>query len=57
MASEGRVTATDGSEIDLKVDTICLHGDTPGSLDLARALRTGLERAGVSVQRFAGLSR
>jgi 5-oxoprolinase (ATP-hydrolysing) subunit A len=57
MAAEGRVTATDGSAIDLEIDTICLHGDTPGSLELARALRIGLEQAGVSVRRFSGPSR
>jgi UPF0271 protein len=57
MVSEGRLTTTDGSEIGLEIDTICDHGDTPGSLELARALRAGLERAGISVQRFAGPSR
>ena len=57
MAVEGRVIATDGSELDLKIDTICLHGDTPGSRELARALRTGLEQVGVSVRRFSGPSR
>jgi UPF0271 protein len=57
MAAEGRVTATDGSEINLQIDTICLHGDTPGSPELARTLRTGLEQAGVSVRRFSGPSR
>jgi UPF0271 protein len=54
MAAEGRVTATDGSEVDLEIDTICVHGDTPGSVELARALRTGLEQAGVSVRPFSG---
>jgi UPF0271 protein len=54
MAAEGTVTATDGSEIRLHFDTICLHGDTPGSVELGRALRAGLERAGVVVRRFSG---
>jgi UPF0271 protein len=53
MAVEGRITATDGSELDLRIDTICVHGDTPGSVELARALRMALERAGVSVRRFS----
>jgi UPF0271 protein len=57
MAAEGRVVATDGSEINLEIDTLCLHGDTPGSVQLARALRTGLEQAGVAVRRFSGPSR
>jgi UPF0271 protein len=49
MAIEGRVMATDGSDITLRVDTLCLHGDTPGAQDLARAVRAGLERAGVAI--------
>jgi UPF0271 protein len=50
MARESRVTARNGSEITLKVDTICVHGDTPGAAGLARALREGLQRAGIDVR-------
>lgn len=50
MARESRVTARNGSEITLKVDTICVHGDTPGAAGLARALREGLQRAGIEVR-------
>jgi UPF0271 protein len=49
MATEGRVTAVDGSEIPMRVQTICTHGDTPGAQELTRAIRAGLERAGVTV--------
>ena len=49
MVTASRVTARDGSEIAIHVDTICLHGDTPGAADLARALRQGLEAASVQV--------
>jgi UPF0271 protein len=49
MVTESRVIARDGSSILLHVDTICVHGDTPGAADLARALRQGLEAAGVRV--------
>ena len=49
MVTESRVIARDGSSIPLHVDTICVHGDTPGAADLARALREGLEAAGVRV--------
>lgn len=54
MVLEGAVVATDGSEISLRIDTVCIHGDTPGSGELARAVRLGLERAGISVARFRG---
>ncbi len=49
MVTESRVIARDGSSIPLHVDTICVHGDTPGAADLARALRQGLEAADVRV--------
>jgi 5-oxoprolinase (ATP-hydrolysing) subunit A len=49
MAREARVVARNGAEILLKVDTICVHGDTPGAADLARSLRAGLEEAKIRV--------
>jgi len=54
MVRERRVVATDGSEISLEADTICLHGDTPGAAELARAVRAGLESAGVKVKSLSG---
>jgi UPF0271 protein len=54
MAVEGKVLATDGSELPMRVDTICTHGDTPGAQELTRALRAGLERAGVAIVPVAG---
>jgi UPF0271 protein len=53
MATDGVVTASDGSRLDMRVDTICTHGDTPGAQSLTRALRAGLERAGVTVAAVA----
>jgi UPF0271 protein len=49
MVRESRVTARNGADVQLKVDTICVHGDTPGAPTLARALRQGLESAGIRV--------
>ena len=49
MALEGRVTATDGSELPMQVATICTHGDTRGAHTLTRALREGFRRAGIDV--------
>jgi UPF0271 protein len=54
MVTESRVIARDGSAIPLHVDTICIHGDTPGAAGLARALRHGLEAAGVQVAPAGG---
>jgi UPF0271 protein len=49
MVCDKQVIAVDGSTISLKADTICLHGDTPGAADHAKAVRRGLEAAGISV--------
>lgn len=49
MVLEGRVTATDGTDITVHVDTLCTHGDTPGAARLTRELRAGLERYGVLI--------
>ena len=49
MVRESRVTARNGEDIDLRVETICVHGDTRGAADLARALRAGLDAAGLTV--------
>lgn len=57
MAIEGKVRTNDGAEIEMPVETICTHGDTPGAQALTRALRAGLERAGVAVAPLAGSSR
>lgn len=57
MAAGGGVTAADGSEIALRVDTICTHGDTPGAHELTRLLRAGLEREGIAVAPVAGARR
>jgi UPF0271 protein len=54
MAGKGRVRARNGAEIALEVDTICVHGDTPGAAGLAQAVRAGLERAGITVAAVGG---
>ncbi len=41
-----------GGELVLEVDSLCVHSDTPGALELAVALRQALEDAGVAVARF-----
>jgi UPF0271 protein len=49
MVRDGVVTATNGSVINLRADTLCLHGDTPGAATLARVVREGLDQAGIRV--------
>lgn len=49
MIREGRVRATDGSEVEIKADTVCLHGDGPHAVEFARRLREALVAAGVEL--------
>ena len=49
MVKSRQVVATDGTTVTLQADTLCLHGDTPGSGDLARQIRAALEGARVAV--------
>ncbi|HEX7172123.1 MAG TPA: 5-oxoprolinase subunit PxpA [Candidatus Limnocylindria bacterium] len=45
----GGVTAVDGSSVELRAESICCHGDTPGAVEIAAAVRRGLEDAGVAI--------
>lgn len=47
--ASGSVRAVDGSDIAVRVDTICLHSDTPEAALFARTAREALERAGYAV--------
>ncbi len=50
MARHGTVATAAGSVIPLQIDTVCVHGDTPGSARLAAAIRRALEAEGVVVE-------
>lgn len=50
MAIEGKVKSITGREIAKKGDSLLLHGDTPGSLELARRIRSALVEAGVEIR-------
>jgi UPF0271 protein len=50
LATTGRIVAADGTSITVHADSICLHGDTPGAVAHARAVRTALHQAGVPVR-------
>jgi 5-oxoprolinase (ATP-hydrolysing) subunit A len=43
MIKEGKVTAADGTDVPIKADTICVHGDEPSALDFVKQLRLALE--------------
>lgn len=54
LVREGSLPAIDGSLVRVEADSICVHGDSPGAVAMARALRGALEEAGVAIQPFAG---
>ena len=52
LVIEGFVTARDGTQVPVSAASLCLHGDTPGALRLARRVRDGLAQAGVELVPF-----
>jgi 5-oxoprolinase (ATP-hydrolysing) subunit A len=53
MATSHTVESVDGREVPAPFRSVCVHGDTPGAVTIARAVREALERAGVHVASFA----
>ncbi len=53
LVHEGTVLAIDGTPIRVRVDSLCVHGDTPGAVDMAVAVREALTAAGVTLEAFA----
>ena len=54
LVQSGEVEAIDGSVTRVEADSICVHGDSPGAIQMAREVRQLLEQSGVSLQAFAG---
>lgn len=49
LVTTGTLTAIDGSELQLKADSICIHGDSPGAVAMAQAVHQALTQAGVTL--------
>lgn len=56
LVHDGVVEAADGSLLRLDVDSICVHGDSPGAVAMAGAVRARLVADGVTIAPFAGAS-
>jgi UPF0271 protein len=52
LARTGTLEAIDGTRIAVEAESICVHSDSPGAVAIARAVRSGLEAAGVAVRPF-----
>jgi 5-oxoprolinase (ATP-hydrolysing) subunit A len=49
MLRESKVQSVEGDDVNVRAETICLHGDTPGAVGFARELRSQLESEGVRI--------
>lgn len=54
LVEDGTIEAIDGSLTRIQADSICVHGDSPAAVEMARELRRVLEQANMSLQPFAG---
>jgi 5-oxoprolinase (ATP-hydrolysing) subunit A len=54
LVTDGQLSAVDGTVIAVAADSICVHGDTPGAVAMARAVAEALTRAGTRIAAFTG---
>lgn len=52
MVQAGAIITESGKEIETRIDTICVHGDSAEALEIAQKVRAGLQSAGIAVQKF-----
>ncbi|MBL8807944.1 MAG: LamB/YcsF family protein [Rhodospirillales bacterium] len=53
MVEERAIVSVGGRRLPLAIDTVCIHGDSPGAVAMARAVRARLEGAGIAIAPFA----
>jgi UPF0271 protein len=52
LVQTGRITASDGTEVPVRAESVCVHGDAPDAVQIAATLRERLHDAGIGVQAF-----
>ena len=52
MVKEGKVTSYSGKELDIKGDTLCVHGDGPKAIAFVKRIREGFEKEGIEIRTF-----
>lgn len=52
MVTTGRITAVDGSQVIVSVESVCVHGDSPGAVQIASAVKDRLKAEGIDVKAF-----
>ena len=53
LVTDGTMVAVDGSVVQVQADSLCTHGDSPGAVEIARAVRAALTTNGIDIQPFA----
>ena len=53
LVKTGKVQTIDGTEIALNAQTICVHGDTPGAVDMIKEIKSRLAQQGITLERFS----
>lgn len=53
MVQDGAIVAASGKVIKVKIDTVCIHGDTPGAVGIAQGIRAELKHSGIDVAPFS----
>jgi 5-oxoprolinase (ATP-hydrolysing) subunit A len=54
MVKEGKVTAVDGTDLNIQADTICIHGDEPQALKFVTELKQALKKEGIQIGKSWG---
>lgn len=52
MVQDGAVISASGKTIQMQMDTVCIHGDNPSAVDIARGVRQALKDGGIDVKAF-----
>ena len=52
MVTSGHVAAIDGAKVAVSVESICVHGDSPGAVQIATAVRDQLKAVGADIRAF-----
>ena len=52
MVESGAIITRSGKEIKTRIDTVCLHGDTPEAVNIAKAIKDALEKSGINIRKF-----
>jgi UPF0271 protein len=55
LIREGRVRTVDGGDLELEVESVCVHGDAPNAPEIARSIREALEAAEIELAPLAAL--